>query len=395
MRNQKPRWRGSRFVALAGSVTLMGGLSVAAVSAPGYAAGQRHTAAAAPDRGCRLDGGRVKHVIELIFDNVHFFRDNPNVPSDLEMMPHLLQFLENNGTLASNNHTPLIAHTADDSLTTYTGLYGDRQGMPVSNSYQAYNADGTTDPAGSFAYWTDPVFDTASTPIAGHDTNPSMVYSSTPPATTKPAPAPDTTTPAPWVPFTRAGCDVGDVSTANMVLENTAVDIPKVFGQGSPEDAAAHRRHRLLQGRRDGRLRRRRGALRPRQRLLLHGHRSEVRADQPVAHRGCRPAARRARRIPRLPGAVRPQVHRAAARGRHAEPHPQRLPGHERRREPRRPQREPDQRRLPHQSPGLPRLRPHQRRADPGLQRGHAGIRRCPSSTGTSRTSTATNTSTA
>jgi hypothetical protein len=32
--------------------------------------------------------------------------------------------------------------------------------MPISNSYQAYNTDGTTDPAGSFAYWTDPVFDT-------------------------------------------------------------------------------------------------------------------------------------------------------------------------------------------------------------------------------------------
>ena len=36
--------------------------------------------------------------------------------------------------------------------------------MPVSNDYQAYNKDGSTDPAGSFAYWTDPVFDTASTP---------------------------------------------------------------------------------------------------------------------------------------------------------------------------------------------------------------------------------------
>jgi hypothetical protein len=223
-------------VALAGSVTLAAGLSVAAVSAPGYAAaGQRHAAATA-DRGCRLDHGRVKHVVELIFDNVHFFRDNPNVPSDLELMPHLLQFFEHNGTFASNNHTPLIAHTADDILTTFSGLYGDRQGMPISNSYQAYNADGTTDPAGSFAYWTDPVFDTATTPNPGHDTNPSMVYSATPPATTKPAPAPNKTTPAPWVPFTRAGCDVADVSTANTVLENTAVDIPKVFGPGSPED---------------------------------------------------------------------------------------------------------------------------------------------------------------
>jgi hypothetical protein len=69
--------------------------------------------------------------------------------------------------MLSNNHTPLIAHTADDILTTFTGLYGDRQGMPIANDYVAYNSDGpvgtfgTTDPAGSFAYWTDPVFDTA------------------------------------------------------------------------------------------------------------------------------------------------------------------------------------------------------------------------------------------
>jgi len=150
-------------------------------------------------------------------------------------MPHLLRFIEGSGTFLSNNHTPLIAHTGDDLLPTATGLYGDRQGMPVSNSYQAYNSNGTTDPAGSFAYWTDPIFDTARTPNPGHDTSPSMVYSATPPATTTPAPAPDKVTPAPWVPFTRAGCDVGQVGTANTVLENTAVDIPKVFGASSPE----------------------------------------------------------------------------------------------------------------------------------------------------------------
>ncbi|HYM96010.1 MAG TPA: hypothetical protein VET26_01805, partial [Candidatus Sulfotelmatobacter sp.] len=189
-----------------------------------------------PSAKCTLGNG-VQHVVEITFDNVHFFRDNPNVPSDLELMPHLLQFIEQNGTMLSNNHTPLIAHTAVDSLTTYTGLYGDRQGMPVSNSYQAFNADGTTDPAGSFAYWTDPVFDTAGTPNPGHDTNPSMVYAAAPPATSVPAPAPNTTTPAPWVPFTRAGCDVGDVSTANMVLENTGIDIAKVFGATSPENS--------------------------------------------------------------------------------------------------------------------------------------------------------------
>jgi hypothetical protein len=170
-------------------------------------------ATTAATAGCRLGNG-VKHVVQLTFDNVHFFRDNPNVPSDLQMLPNLLHFFTRNGTLLSNNHTPLIAHTADDILTTLTGLYGDRQGMPIANDYQAYNTDGTTDSASSFAYWTDPVFDTASKPNPGHDTNPNMVYSLTPPATTFPKPKPDTITPAPWVPFTRAGCDVGGVSTA-------------------------------------------------------------------------------------------------------------------------------------------------------------------------------------
>ena len=232
-----------RLTALAGCLSLAGGLAVA-VSGSAQAgqhaqatpkAGHRAQASTlASTAGCHLGNG-VKHVIEFTFDNIHFFRDNPNVPSDLQLMPNLLHFIEHNGVMLSNNHTPLIAHTADDILTTLTGLYGDRQGMPVSNDYQSYNTDGTTDPAGSFAYWTDPIFDTASSPNPGHDTNPSMVYSATPPATTNPKPTPDTITPAPWVPYTRAGCDVGDIATANQELENTAVDIPKVFGPNSPE----------------------------------------------------------------------------------------------------------------------------------------------------------------
>ena len=48
--------------------------------------------------------------------------------------------------------------------------------------------------------------------------------------------------PAPWVPFTRAGCTVGDFSTANMVLENTAGDLPTVFGPNSPEAQQTQRR---------------------------------------------------------------------------------------------------------------------------------------------------------
>ena len=181
---------------------------------------------------CQLGNG-IQHVINLVFDNVHFARDNPNVPSDLEQMPHLMNFLKQNGTVMSNLHTPMIAHTADDSLSIYTGLYGDRHGQPLSNSYKTYNPDGTTDPAASFAYWTSPVADTRGTPTAGHDTTPSMVYSDTVPASG----APDRQTPAPWVPFTRAGCNVGDFSTANMVLENAKVDLPTIFGPNSPEVA--------------------------------------------------------------------------------------------------------------------------------------------------------------
>src|SRR6478735_3472171 len=142
-------------------------------------AGARGPKPADKASSCQLGNG-VQHVISLVFDNVHFSRDNPNVPSDLEQMPHLLSFLESNGTVFSNSHTPIIAHTADDSLSIYPGLYGDRHGQPLSNSYKTYNPDGTTDPAGSFAYWTRPFADTAATPTTGHDSTPSMVYSDTP-----------------------------------------------------------------------------------------------------------------------------------------------------------------------------------------------------------------------
>jgi len=190
--------------------------------------------AAADTSTCQLGNG-VQHVINIVFDNVHFFRDNPNVPSDLEQMPHLLNFLESNGTVYSNSHTPMIAHTANDSLTIYTGLYGDRHGQPVTNSYNVYNPNGSTDTATSFTYWTSPIIDTKTTPPLANpvDTAPSMTYSDTVPASG----APDRATPAPWVPFTRAGCTVGDFSTANMVLENPMVDVPTVFGPNSPEAA--------------------------------------------------------------------------------------------------------------------------------------------------------------
>ena len=95
---------------------------------------------------CQLNSaqGAIQHVIYIQFDNTHFTRDNPNVPSDLEQMPNLLNFIENNGTLLTNHHTPLIAHTADDVLTALTGVYGDQHGVPIANSFRYFKPDGTT-----------------------------------------------------------------------------------------------------------------------------------------------------------------------------------------------------------------------------------------------------------
>src|SRR6266849_2596483 len=100
----------------------------------------------------------IKHVLHIQFDNVHFRRDNPSVPSDLEQMPHLLNFIEANGTLLANEHTPLISHTANDLLTGLTGVYGDQHGIPISNSFEYYNNSSLgAYNTSAFTYWTDKV----------------------------------------------------------------------------------------------------------------------------------------------------------------------------------------------------------------------------------------------
>src|SRR6266498_5335691 len=215
------RWRTpALLIALTSALSTVATLSIA----PIVQASSPNSIASSSVSGCQLNSasGKIKHVIYIQFDNTHFLRDNPDVPSDLEQMPHLLNFIRDNGTLLTNDHTALISHTATGILTSLTGVYPDRHGQAVSNSFRYFKTDGTTRTGVSFAYWTAPLFDPAGSTT---DTTPEMINEN------------GKIAPAPWVPFTRAGCDFGAIGTANTVLENTAIDIPTVFGAGSPEAA--------------------------------------------------------------------------------------------------------------------------------------------------------------
>lgn len=193
---------GSRKLAVALAVS-----GAIAAGAPAFARDAEGHAGA-----CRLGSadGRIKHVIYIQFDNVHLSRDNPNVPSDLEQMPHLYDFLKGQGTLLSKHYTVLISHTAGGITSSLTGLYPDRMGITVSNSYDYYDpATGLPTYTSAFRYWTAPV----AAPVDGA---PNMITTG------------GKNAPAPWVTYTRAGCDVGQVSMANTVLENAKAGAFKV-----------------------------------------------------------------------------------------------------------------------------------------------------------------------
>jgi hypothetical protein len=151
---------------------------------------------------------------------VHFRRDLQNIPSDLEQMSNLRNFLVDNGTVLTDHHTPLISHTSVDILTTLTGVYGEKMGAPIGNSLPFFKPTGTASFPSTFEYWTDPL---ETTPVS----IPVMVDQQ------------GKIHPAPWVPFTRAGCDVGAFSVANIEFENITTDVTNVFGAGSAEAAEA------------------------------------------------------------------------------------------------------------------------------------------------------------
>jgi hypothetical protein len=142
---------------------------------------------------------------------------------NIEQMPNLYNFLKDNGTVLKNHHTPLVSHVANDILTTLTGLYPDNHGQPVANTFVFYSPDGShTHTALSFAYWTD--FAEGFNGTA--EGLPNLLGQQ------------QHGVPAPWVAFTRAGCNVGGVATANIELERTT-NVATVYGPNSPEAAEA------------------------------------------------------------------------------------------------------------------------------------------------------------
>src|SRR5215467_9091081 len=183
---------------------ILGGTSLAIACADAQAA-------APLQASCNLQsaGNKIKLVVHLQFDNVHLRRDNPNVPSDIEQMPNLLNFLLENGIVSGNHHTPLISHTANDILTALTGVYPDRHGVAVANSYGFFRPNGTVGFSSSFLYWTSASNGT----VANGDGLPNMLDEN------------GKNAPAPWVPFTRAGCDVGAFSVANIEFESVPNDL--------------------------------------------------------------------------------------------------------------------------------------------------------------------------
>jgi len=219
----KPHWRTTGRI-LAATALLAGTLGVGrTVVSPGVAAAAAHVAAAPT---CILSPAipAIKHVVYIEFDNVHFKRDpardgSTNVPSDLEQMPNLLNFMTNNGTLLTNVHTPLISHTSDDITASESGYYPSNSGIANSaNSYYEYGSNGAPTRQTGFTYWTSKTADGQYNFVAPGSLNgyPQSVNA-----------------PAPWVPYTRAGCNVGAVAMSGLVLENST-DVNQAFGSTSP-----------------------------------------------------------------------------------------------------------------------------------------------------------------
>ena len=186
------------------------------------------SSAHAPASGCRLGAGHehIQHVIYIQFDNTHFRRDNPRVPSDLEQMPHLLDFIReqrhaaqqrpHGADLAHRRRHPVVADRPvprpprTDGVQQLRAHLDDRR-VQFPELVRLLDRSGRGDQHADGAQHDRP----------GRQQHRRRRGS----------------------PYTRAGCDVGAVATANVVLENTGTgpngDITKVFGNPSPQATEA------------------------------------------------------------------------------------------------------------------------------------------------------------
>ena len=129
-----PRTRGAVVRRKAVRAAVAAAIAAAATVGTFAAFATTQAGSALASSACPLANG-VKHVIIVQFDNTHSERDNANVPSDLEQIPALRNFITSNGTLLTDDHTILISHTAGGIVSTETGLYPDRNGLTVANTY--------------------------------------------------------------------------------------------------------------------------------------------------------------------------------------------------------------------------------------------------------------------
>ncbi len=137
-------------------------------------------------------------------------------------MPTLLSFLRTKGTLLSNDHTQIISHTADGIITSITGVYPDRHGQGVSNSYDYFKPNGSTAFTSSFVYWTNKV--QTSDNSAGSDQTYSLVNEKGQNTLLRRG----RHTP-------RLAAISARSAWRTWSWENTSTDITNVFGVGSPQ----------------------------------------------------------------------------------------------------------------------------------------------------------------
>jgi len=170
--------------------------------------------------GLQSADNRIKHVVHIQFRQTCILRrDNPNVPSDprADAQPASISCRTMGTVERQSPHTADLAHRNRHPYRAHGRLRRTAWVVPVSNSYGLFFAMmAPSEFSSSFLYWT---------ALSG-DGKPLLINEN------------GKTFPAPWVPFTRAGCDVGAFSIANMEFESLPADVRTVFGTDSPEDVS-------------------------------------------------------------------------------------------------------------------------------------------------------------